>query len=410
MTRTAGPVTMDTLPPHVPPELVRPYPFHAGQQTTEHPFRTLVPSLMEGPAAFYTLDGYHHMGPMWVFRRYEDVAALYTDTEHFSSQDNAPFSELEGGNWHLVPAESDPPLHTFHRAIMNPLFTPRRMAALESNVRQVAVDAINAFRDRGECDFMAEMAYRFPIAVFLELMDLPMSQVDQFLAWEHGLVRAASLGEARVATVEVVRFLREIIEQRRKNPGDDLVSYGLQATHDGRRLDDDELLGFCFNLFIGGLDTVTTNMGWQARHIAEHLDHQAALRADPSKIPLAVEEMLRAYAAVTPNRRCIKAVKLGGVQLMPGDIIALPTPLANNDAAAFDSPFEVRLDRNPRHLAFATGVHRCLGAPLARRELVIALTEMLALLPEFRIKPGAEIITHIGPILQVDALPLIWEA
>jgi cytochrome P450 len=408
MTKLSGPVTMDTLPAHVPPELVRPYPFHTGELLNENPFHTLIPSLMEGPPAFYTLDGFHHLAPMWVFRRFEDVATLFTDTEHFSSENNTPFSAMDGGGWNLVPAESDPPLHTFHRAIMNPLFSPKRMAALESNVREVAIEAIEAFRERGECEFMADMAYRFPIAVFLGLMGLPMSQVDQFLTWEHGLVRATSYDQMRDATRNVTGFLRDLIEQRRRNPGDDLVSYALTAEHDGKRLNEQELLGFCFTLFIGGLDTVTTNMGWQARHVAEHAAHQAELRADPTKIPQAVEELLRAYAAVTVNRRCIKATQVGGVQLMPGDILALPTPLANNDAETFDRPFEVRLDRNPRHLALATGVHRCLGAPLARRELTIALTEMVARLPQFGVKPGFQVKTHIGPILQVDALPLVW--
>jgi len=409
MSRTSGPLTMATLPSHVSPDRVRPFPFHEGQSTTEHPFHGLIPKLLDGPDVFYTLDGYHHMGPLWVFRRYRDVATLFSDTEHFSCKDNAPFSELEGGNWHLVPSESDPPAHAFHRAMVNPLFTPKRMAEMEHSVREVAIDAIETFKDRGECDFMADMALKFPIAVFLNLMNLPMSQVDQFLEWETGLVRASTLEESRTATVEVIGFLREVIEARRKNPGNDLISYGLTTQLHGRRFDEDELLGFCFNLFIGGLDTVTTNMGWQARHLGEHLDHQATLRANPTQIPAAVEELLRRYAAVTPNRRCIKEVTVGDVRLMPGDIIALPTPLANNDASVFESPLEVRLDRNPRHLAFATGIHRCVGAPLARRELIIALQEMLSRLPEFRIKPGVEIVSHIGPIIQVDSLPLVWD-
>lgn len=400
---------METLPAHVSPELVRPYPFRDGRMTTDHPFDTVIPEVHRGPAAFYTLDGYHGMGPIWVFRRFKDVQAIYSDVEHFSSKDFAPFAQLEGGNWNLVPAESDPPVHTFHRQIANPLFTPKKMAAMEAQVRQIARDAIAKFKDKGECDFMAEMAFEFPIAVFLGLMDLPMENVRTFLDWENKLVHPKSLEEAREGTLLVIGFLREVIAERRKNPKGDLISYGITAEAGGRKFSEDELLGFCFNLFIGGLDTVSTNMGWQIRHLAEHPDHQALLRNNPSMIPAAMEEMLRRYAAVNTSRRCVKPVTIGGVQLMPGDVAALSTPLANNDAEEFPDPLTVRFDRNPRHITFGTGIHRCVGAPLARREMVIAMEEMLSTLPEFRVKPGAEVRSHVSAIVQLQNLPLVWK-
>jgi cytochrome P450 len=252
------------------------------------------------------------------------------------------------------------------------------------------------------------MAFKFPIAVFLELMGMPLEQVDQFLTWEMKLIHPKDLEEAREGTIAVVKYLREVIEERRKNPGTDFVSYGISVEAGGRKMTDDELLGFCFNLFIGGLDTVSTNMGWQFRHLAENPGHQALLRANPSMIPTAIEELLRAYAAVTTNRRCIKPVEINGVQLLPGDMVAMPTPLVNNDSDAFEDPQDVRLDRNPRHITFGTGIHRCIGAPLARREMVIAMDEILKAVPEFRIKPGAEIKTTVGAIIQLQSLPLLW--
>ena len=406
--KSTGPVSAQSLPANVPPELVRPYPFYDGRVTTDHPFKTLIPELHRGPEVFYTLDGYHGMGPIWVFRKYKDVQAIYTDTEHFSVKDFAPFAELEGGSWNLVPAESDPPLHNVHRQMTNPLFTPKRMSALEDHVRQVARACIAEFKNRGCCEFMADMAFKFPIIVFLELMDLPLGQLDQFLAWEMMLIHPKDLAEARDGTLAVVQYLRELIAERRKNPGGDLVSYGIQVEHGGRRMTEDELLGFCFNLFIGGLDTVSTNIGWQFRHLAENPAHQAALRADPTLIPAAIEELLRAFAAVTTNRRVIKPITVNAVHLVPGDMVALVTSLSNNDPDMFPNPQEVRLDRNPRHVAFGTGVHRCLGAPLARRELTIAMDEMLRTLPEFGIEPGAEIKTSIGGVIQLQNLPLVW--
>jgi cytochrome P450 len=178
---------------------------------------------------------------------------------------------------------------------------------------------------------------------------------------------------------------------------------------DGRQLSRDELLGFCFNLYVGGLDTVSTNMGWHFRHLAENQDHQAALRLSPAMIPNAVEELLRAYSAVTSFRTCTKPVVIRGVQLMPGDRAAMATFLANTDPDAFEQPNEVRLDRNPRHITFGTGIHRCVGAALARREISIAIEEFLIAIPNFSVEEGAELSTSLGPVIQSKALSLSWK-
>jgi len=405
----SGPVTMQTLPPHIRPEMVHPFPFYDGRITKENPFTTVIPELHRGPEVFYTLDGYHGLGPIWVFRRFKDMETIYGDTEHFSNKDFSPFAELNGGNWNLVPAESDLPEHRFHRGLMNPLFTPKRMAALEEHVRGIARESIARFRDRGECEYMSDMAFEFPIAVFLELVGWPKSEMKQYLTWERQLIHPTSIEDMRQGTNEVIEFLREMIAERRKNLGDDLISYGITTEMDGRRYTEDELLGFCFNLFIGGLESVSTNVGWEAYHLATHPDHQAYLRANLDRVPEAVEELLRAYSAVTTTRRCIKPVVVNGVQLMPGDQVALITPLGSNDPERFPDPATIKLDRNPRHVTFGSGIHRCVGAPLARRELIIAIQELLKALPEFRIKPGAEIQSTISGVFQIQSLPLVWQ-
>jgi cytochrome P450 len=154
------------------------------------------------------------------------------------------------------------------------------------------------------------------------------------------------------------------------------------------------------------MDTVSTNMGLHFRHLAEHPQDQAWLRANPSKIATATEELLRAYSAVTTFRTCVKPVEIHGVQIMPGDKVAMCTTLANRDPEAFERPNDIMLERNPRHLTFATGPHRCVGAPRARRELTIALEECLAALPDFRLKPGSSIVTALGGMIQPITLPL----
>lgn len=403
------PMEAGDIPAHVPEDLVREdYPFIMGAQTSQNPFTTMVPALHDGPELIYSTNFYPGFQPAWIPRRFATLQALYLDTEHFSSAAFSPFPMVIGESWSVLPVEIDPPDHAKYRTLLNPLFTPARMRRLEEQVRKAARETIAQFRNDDECEFMSAFALRFPIIVFLDLMGLPRERMEEFLKWEFMLLHSLDMEDMAKGTRLVVDYLREVIEDRRRNPVDDLVSFAVTATIHGRKLDDNELIGLCFNLFIGGLDTVSTNISWQIRHLAEHPEDQRRLRADPSLIPSAVEEMYRRYAAVTTFRTCIKQTSLHGITILPGDKIAMPTTLANTDAAAWDNPFDVDFDRAPRHITFAYGIHRCIGAPLARRESIMAIEELLAAIPEFRIAQGEELITELGPILQPKNLPLVW--
>jgi cytochrome P450 len=256
---------------------------------------------------------------------------------------------------------------------------------------------------------MSEFAFPFPVSVFLDLVDLPQERMENFLEWEFMLLHAPDPATLAKGARLVVDYLRGIIEERRLHPQDDFISFAVQAKMQGRKLTEDELIGFCFNLFIGGLDTVSTNMGLHFRHLAENQEHQKRLREDPAFIPTAMEELLRAFAAVTTFRTCIKETRVSGVTIKPGDKIAMCTAVACRDPEFYERPNEILLDRAPAHLTFASGPHRCIGSHLARRELLIALQEFLAAIPEFRIEPGAKIKTHLGGMVQPKALPLVWK-
>ncbi|MCC6482136.1 MAG: cytochrome P450, partial [Sphingomonadaceae bacterium] len=194
---------------------------------------------------------------------------------------------------------------------------------------------------------------------------------------------------------------------RRKAPRDDIISYALGVEVEGRKLNDDELVGFSFNLFIGGLDTVSTNMGLQFLHLARNPQDQQYLRDNPKEIPHAIDEMMRAYAAVTTFRTCTKETEFGGVKMMPGDKVAVHTTLAGRDPEEFPEPGEVRLGRNPRHVSFGFGPHMCVGMHLAKREMRIAIEEFVQRIPQFSVKPGHEVEYHLG-MIQPVTLPLVW--
>lgn len=397
------------IPGHVPAELVAPdFPFIFGLTTEQDPFDDLAMHVHEGPDIVYAPHAYPGGTAAWVPRRMAHLRAIYLDTEHFSSTDFSPFSKLIGDEWISSPAELDPPRHGPFRQMVNPAFTPRAMAALETRIRQYAVEYIDAFAARGECEFMGEFAFEFPIKVFMDLMGLPHDRVGEFMEWEMNLLHNHDLAKIAEATRNVIDYLSAEIEDRRANPRDDLITYGVQGQIVGRSLTQDELLGFMFNLFIGGLDTVSTNMGLHFRHLGRNMEDQALLRANPSDIPHAIDELMRAYGAVTTFRSCRKETELAGVRFMPGDKVAMSTTLAGRDPAEFDDPTAVRLDRKPRHVGFGFGIHTCVGMHLARRELRIAMEEFLARIPEFRIAPGHQVRCHLG-MIQPVALPLVWD-
>jgi cytochrome P450 len=375
-----------------------------------NPFIDIIPELHRGPAIFYGTDIFPGPGGGgWVLRRAADLKAVYDNTVEFMKKGNGQYASMIGESWDVIPTELDPPRHTAFRRALNPVFSPKNMAALDSLVRERARSYIATFKDRGEVDFVKEFAIPFPVSIFLDLLGLPQQQMGQFLEWEFALLHTNDMG-LRVAGIRAVKaLLLNEIENRRRKPGDDLISSALSMQIDGKPWTTEEVFGHCFNLFLGGLDTVSANVGLHFFHLATHPQDQRELRAHPEKIEVALQELLRAYSAVTTLRICCQEIRIHDVTIKPGDRVAMSTPLGSNDPEAFEQPTEVRLDRRPAHLTFGYGPHRCLGAHLARRELHIAMTEMFRSIPEFKLKPGFDVPFFLSNIIHVDALPLVWD-
>lgn len=402
------PVILNGIPDHIPPEMVKPFVLNSRETVWQNPFDTVIPELHRGPDAFYgsnAMAGYS----AWVFRKGAHLRELFADMENFKKKGNTGFSTMIGDDWSLIPSELDAPMHMQFRRVLNPYFSPAKIAELEAKVRMRARSYVDAFKDRGHCDFVSEMATPYPVSIFLDLLGLPAEEMPQFLAWEQDLCHSPELEDRLVATRAVKAYLLDQIEDRRKNPRDDLISNALQLEVDGRKWTSDEVFGHCFNLYIGGLDTVSSNMGWHFYHLATHPADQQWLRDNPGKGAQAVEELLRGYGAVTLSRICAKQIDIGGVTLRPGDRVVLCTPLASRDPEWCDEPDAIRFDRRATHLTFGWGEHRCLGAHLARRELLIAMEEMLAALPEFEIEPGFQVPFFLGSILHIPELRLAWK-
>lgn len=397
------------LPSHVPAELAKPFALTPRKAGSINPFTDIIPELHKGPDIFYGTDIFPGPGGGgWVIRRAEDLKAVYDNTVDFIKKGNGQYASMIGESWDVIPTELDPPVHAKFRQALNPMFSPRKMAELQEKVTLRAAEFIDKFKDNGCTEFVKDFAVPYPVSIVLDLLDLPQDQMQQFLEWEFSLLHTNNIDERTAAIRAVKAMLLEEIDKREKNPGSDLISTALTLKVDGRSWSKQEVFGFFFNLFLGGLDTVSANLSLHFYHLATHLDDQRALREDPSKIENAVQELMRGYAAVTTLRICHKEINIQGITIKPGDRVAMSTPLGSNDPEAYDNPTEIRLDRRPNHLSFGWGIHRCLGNHLARRELNVAVEQMTQKLPEFRVKPGFEVPFFLSNIIHVSELQLVW--
>ena len=396
------------MPPHVPQELVIEFDFFSDPRYAYDPF-SVVQDLPTGPRIFYSPTHYALPGN-WVLTRADDIRYVLQHPELFSSTGSTGISALVDEDWGLVPLDTDPPEHMRYRSLLNPLFSPKEVARLDEGVQAVANRVIGSLAGKREVEFVSAFAQPFPVSVFLQLLDLPLDEMPQFLAWEFGLLKSFKLEDRRAAARGIVDYLRARIDERRGGSGTDLITRTANLLLDGRPLTDDEVLGVCMLFYVAGLDTVASSLGFYFHHLAAHPELQAQLRADRSLIPTAVEEFLRLYSVASAHRRVVQDTELAGVTLKTGDWIMVPMYNASRDPAEFERPNEFVLDRSSnRHNAFAYGPHRCLGSHLARREFIVAMNGIFDRLPPFRLKEGAPFRTVGGVVFGVEEMHLVFD-
>jgi cytochrome P450 len=403
------PAARQKLPPHVPPEVAGDVPLFARKAIEENPHETIIPELHATlPPVAYVTNIFPGKQPGWLLKHAEDVKALLQDTEHFVKKGMGQWSQGIGENWLVIPTEADPPIHNLYRRELNPHFTPQKITVMGERIRERAKTLIAGFKDRGECDFIDDFSEKFPIAIVLDLLGLPLERMSQLLQWEKELLHTDDLAVRANATRMVKNFLLEEIESRRRKPRADYFTAVLDFQVEGRKWSDEEVLGHCFNLYLGGLDTVTSLLGLIFHFLATHPGHQRQLRENPAISQFAVEELLRGFGPVTSFRICAKPVEIRGQRIMPGEYVAVSTPMAGRDPTFYENPQEIRFDRRPAHLSLGGGIHTCLGRHLARRELQVALEEFVSAVPEFRIKDGFRVPFFVGNIVHIPDLQLQW--
>ncbi len=359
------------------------------------------------------------LGDGKVISRYEDVIWALRNPQIFSSE-----MELQlalGTERPMIPQQVDPPAQTRYRKVLDPRFSKKRMREIEPDIRRHANALIDAFADTGQCDFARDFAVPLPCTAFLSLMGLPHEELPRFLRMKDGIIRPQELVEEEVpdfAAMQALRvqtgkdiyaYFRDVIEDRRRAPGDDMISYLLETEVDGARLTDEDILDVSFLLILAGLDTVTATLECNIAYLAGHPAQRERLVADPALIPSAVEELMRWETPVTAVPRLVKEkVTLHGVDIEAGEMVSLLIGAANLDDEEFGNADAVEFDRaRNRHLAFGGGAHRCLGSHLARLELQVAMEVWHERVPSYAIAPGAVPVFSPG-IREIRSLPLVW--
>ena len=344
----------------------------------------------------------------WVVTHYADIERVYTDNELFSNKGTAEFQAMIGETFASIPLAIDPPEHGKYRRFLMPWFAPARLTRMDGQIRALVNGMIDEFADRGEVDIAWDFGRVYPVRIFMALMGFPAPMFEQFLAWEWDILHSNSHAKMAAALRAVLDFLRGFMAEKQREPDDNLVSYIVQGEIEGRPLTDDEKIGMVWFLWLGGLDTVAATISQMFRRMALEPRIQREVRARPEQINSAVEEFLRTQPILSSRRLVKSEFEWHGVTLKAGDSVQCLNPAGNFDPAQFPDPRRFDPARTPnRHFTFVAGVHLCLGASLARRELRILLEEWFRRIPEFRVKPGAN--TSVFPgLLSIRNLPLVW--
>lgn len=394
------------LPPHVPQHLVFDFDMY-------NP-----PNLSQGAQqAWTTLQGKdvpdiiwtQRNGGHWIASRAKLIREAYENPQLFSSK--CPFIPREAGEaYDFIPTSMDPPEQRKYRAIHNRVVGLPVVDNMEVQIRELACSLIDDLRLKGECNFTNDYAEPFPIRIFMLLAGLPDEDIPHLKYICDQMTRpdgSMTFAEARDALYE---YLIPIIAERTGKAGTDAISIVANGEVDGRPITSDEAKRICGLLLLAGLDTVVNFLSFIMEFLARSPEHRLDLAENPDRIPAATEELLRRFSVVADGRILTADHEFHGVQMKQGDLILLPQLLSGLDERENACPMHVDFNREKvSHTTFGHGSHLCVGQHLARREIIITLQEWLARIPDFSVRPGAEVQHQGGVVSGVKSLPLVWD-
>ena len=344
---------------------------------------------------------------------YEAVKEIAYDTDHFSSRRVIVRDIRPEITSRAPPITSDPPEHKPAKQLLLPPFTPDAMKKLEPRVRAICNELIDEFIADGKCDAAARYTRHVPVRAIAHMLGIPEKDGDLFIKWIHEILELGIKDDNALikAVQEMTGYFIGQVEQRKHRPTDDLISTLMKARdRNGQPLSDDHVLGSLRLLLIAGIDTTWSAIGSSLWHLARTPADRERLIKEPELMPMAIEELLRAYSPVTMAREVMKETVISGCPVKPGNMVLLSFPAANRDPSMFPDADKVVIDRKEnRHAAFGLGIHRCVGSNLARMEMTVAIEEWLKRIPDFCLDPAGKVTWSEGTVRGPRQLPFLFK-
>lgn len=348
-------------------------------------------------------------GGHWLTARTSVMTEVLEQYETFSSRVIIVPKEV-GENYHILPTHLSPPQHRPYRLLLNTGLSPKRITGLKGEIERLINQLIEDVRAKGECCYTTEIAEPFPTAIIMLILGLPLEDGPYLKKYADQIMRpdgSMTLSEAEGAIIE---YLRPFVEDRRKDPKEDMISGLVNGKVNGELLPDDEAFQLCVEIVIAGLDTVVNFLNFVMLFLAEHPEQRKLLVEDPSLTPAAADEFVRRYGLVVVGRHVEHDVSFHGVEMKEGEMVINATFIAGIDDQVNPDPMTVDFNReNVSHTTFGAGPHRCAGAPLARVELIAAINAWLSRIPEFTVKPGTKPKFKAGTVGSMEELYLSWD-
>jgi cytochrome P450 len=367
----------------------------------------------------------------WILTRYDDMVVTFKETANFSNEGRlakavaylppdtrVKFKTFEDHYRQRSLIHSDPPDHTRLRSLVNKAFNARVVEAMRPRMQEIVNEAFDAALTVGGMDVIKDLAIPLPVAVLAQIMGVPKADVHYFKEWADGLLAFQGLNKPPVEVLErsqnaivgIRGYLGNLLKEKKKNPGQDLLSELAAAESEGDRLSETELVNTCITLLVAGHETTTSLIGNGLWALLSHGDQWKALKDDPSLVTPAIEEMLRFESPVARQPRLMKNdVEMSGKTLRAGEMLFQMLNAANRDPEYFIEPdrFNLKREKN-RHIAFGLGAHFCVGAVLARAEGQVVFSTLVARLPQARLvneKPDWDI--HKPNSRMLKSLPIL---
>lgn len=365
------------------------------------------------------------LGAEWLITRYEDALPLLKDnrlkkdwTNVFSQDTKNMYLSVDNSD-HLTThmLNSDPPNHSRLRSLVQKAFTPKMIAQLDGRIQRIADDLISDIERKGKLNLVDDYSFPLPIIVISEMLGIPKEDQEKFRIWSHAVIASPETPEEIKETdkqlSEFITYLQYLVDMKRKEPKEDLVSALIVAESEGHKLSARELYSMIMLLIVAGHETTVNLITNTVLALLENPNQLQLLKDNPKLIDSAIEEGLRYYSPVevTTARWAAEPFQIHEQTIQKGDMVVIALASANRDETVFENPevFDITRENN-RHIAFGHGSHFCLGAPLARLEAKIAITTLFNLMPELQIKGDRKDIKWQGNYLMrsLEELPLTF--